>query len=95
MRQKRVQWSFAGNAKRERIKDENTALKTGSRFQTGSQKPDKNGNRLVSMNSRVYPVENQWPTRARTGREKREPVLGTGLHPEAETERKTGSGKVP
>ena len=95
MRQKKVQWSLADNAKRERTKDEDKALKTGSRFQTGSPKPDRNGNRLVSMNSRTYPVENQWLTRARTGRGKREPVLGTGLHAGAWRERNTGPGKVP
>jgi len=95
MRQKYVQWSFAGNAKRGRKKDGDKALKTGSRFQTGSQEPERNGNRSVSMNSRTYPVENQWLTRARTGREKREPVLGTGLHAGAGRERNTGSGKVP
>ena len=88
----KVLWSLAENGKRERIRDEDKALKTGSRFQTGSQKPDRNGNRLVSMNSRTCPVENNGP-RARTGGEKREPVLGTGLHPEAEAERNMGSGK--
>ena len=89
----KVLWSLAENGKRERIRDEDKALKTGSRFQTGSQKPDRNGNRSVSMNSRTCPVENQGLTRARTGGEKREPVLGTGLHPEAEAERNMGSGK--
>ena len=88
-------WSPAGKGNQERTKGERPVPKTGSRFQTGSQKLGKNGNRLVSMNSRTCPVENQGLTRARTGREKREPVLGTGLHPEAETERNQGSGKDP
>ena len=89
----KVLWSLAEDGNQQRMQSGEKPLKTGSRLQTGSQKPGKNGNRLVSMNSSTCPVENQWPTRARTGREKREPVLGTGLHPEAEMERNMGSGK--
>ena len=91
----RVLWSLAEDGNPQRMQSGEKPLKTGSRFQTGSQKPERNGNRSDSMDSRTYPVENQWLTRARTGREKREPVLGTGLHPEAETERNQGSGKDP
>ena len=36
-----------------------TALETGSRFKTGSQKSERNGKRLVSMNTKTYPVENK------------------------------------
>ena len=90
----KVLWSLAEGGNRQRTQSGEKPLKTGSRFVTASQKSETNGNRCnVSMNSRTYPVENQGLTRARTGGEKREPVLGTGLHPEAETERNQGSGK--
>ncbi|MCY3757198.1 MAG: AAA family ATPase, partial [Acidobacteria bacterium] len=88
----KVLWSLAEDGNQQRTQSGEKSLKTGSRFQTGSQEPERNGNRLVSMNSRTCPVENNGP-RARTGGEKREPVLGTGLHPEAEAERNMGSGK--
>ena len=89
----KVLWSLAGNGKRERIKDEDKPPKTGSRFSTGSQKSERNGNRLVSINSRAYPVENKPVPVSPPHTRAREPVLGTGLHPEAETQRNKGSGK--
>ena len=88
----KVLWSLVEDGNRQRMQSGEKPLKTGSRFQTGSQEPERNGNRLVSMNSRTCPVENSGP-RARTGGEKREPVLGTGLHPETETKRNQGSDK--
>ena len=91
----KVLWSLAGNGKRERIKDEDEPPKTGSRFKTGSQKPERNGNRLDSMNSRAYPVENKPVPVSPPHTRAREPVLGTGLHPEAEKERNKRSGEDP
>ena len=55
----KVLWSLAGNGKRERIIDEDKPPKTGSRFVTASQISERNGNRLVSINTRAYPVENK------------------------------------
>ena len=49
--EQKVLWSLAGNGKQERIKNEDKPLKTGSRFSTGSQKSERNGNRLVSLNT--------------------------------------------
>ena len=91
----KVLWSLADNGKRERIKDEGKPSETGSRFKTGSQKSERNGNRLVSMNTKTCPVENKPVPVSPPHTCAREPVLGTGFHPEAETERNKGSSEDP
>ena len=90
-----VLWSLADNGKRERIKDEGKPPKTGSRFSTGSQKSESNGNRLDSINSIAYPVENKPVPVSPPHTRAREPVLGTGLPAGTEKERKKASGKPP
>ena len=89
----KVLWSLAGGEVPGRRESEKESPKTGSRFQTGSQKSERNGNRLVSINSRAYPVENKPVPVSPPHTRAREPVLGTGLHPEAETERNQESGE--
>ncbi len=91
----KVLWSLAGNGKQEQTKDEDKPPETGSRFKTGSQKSERNGNRLVSMNTRTYPVENKPVPVSPPHTRAREPVLGTGLPAGTEKERKKGSGKPP
>ena len=89
----KVLWSLAGRAVRERIKSEKEACKTGPLVSTGPQTEEIEGTGLNPGDATAYPVENQPvplspPLYARGGT-----GLGTGLHPEAETQRNKGSGK--
>ena len=91
----KVLWSLADNGKRDHTRDKDKPPQTGSRFSTGSQESERNPNRSVPMNSTAYPVENKPVPVSPPYTRAREPVLGTGLHPESETERNKGGGKDP
>ena len=90
-----VLWSLAGGEVPGRRESEKESPETASRFETASQKSEKNGKRLVAGNSTTYPVENQPlpvspPLCARAGS-----GLGSGFPAATEKEWKKGSGKAP
>ena len=90
-----VLWSLAGGEVPGRRESEKESPETASRFETASQKSEKNGKRLVAGNTTTYPVENQPlpispPLCARAGS-----GLGSGLPAGTEKEWKKGSGKAP
>ena len=91
----KVLWHLAGNAQQERTNDEDKRLKTGSRFETGSQKSKTPGIGLVDRKEKTCPVENKPVPVSPPYTRAREPVSGTGLPAETEKERKKGSGKSP
>ena len=91
----KVLWSLGEVGNQERIQSGEKPLKTGSRFSTGSQKSKTSGSGLVDRKEKTCPVENKPVPVSPPYTRAREPVLGTGLHPQAERGRNKGSGKEP
>ena len=56
---RKVLWRLADNGQHERTNDEDKPLKTGSRFETGSQKSKTPGIGSVDRKEKTCPVENQ------------------------------------
>ena len=88
---RKVLWSLAEGGNQERTNDEGKPLKTGSRFETGSQKSKTPGIGSVDRKEKTCPVENKPvpispPPCARAG---------TGLHTGAKEVRKPVSRKPP
>ena len=91
----KVLWSLAEDGNQERMQSKEKPLKTGSRFSTGSQESTIPGSGLVDRKEKTCPVENKPVPVSPPYTRAREPVLGTGLHPQAERGRNKGSGKEP
>ena len=91
----KVLWSLAGNGKRERNKDEGKPPETGSRLSTGSQESKPPGIGSVDRKEKTCPVENQSVPDSPPLYARAETGSGTGLYPEAETERDKGRGEDP
>ena len=90
-----VLWSLAGGEVPGRRESEKESPETASRFETASQKSEKNGKRLVAGNSTTYPVENKPLPVSPPLYERAGSGLGSGLPAGTEKEWKKGSGKAP
>ena len=91
---RKVLWHLADNGQQGRTIDQHKPPENGSRFKNGSQKSKTPGSGSVDRKEKTCPVENKTvpvspPLCARAGTN-----LGTGLHPEAETERNKGRRKA-
>ncbi len=89
----KVLWSLAEDGDQERMQSEEKPLKTGSRLSAGSQESIAPEIGSVDRKEKTCPVENQPVSNSPPLCARTETGSGTGLHPEAETDRKKGGGK--
>ncbi len=89
----KVLWSLAEDGDQERMQSEEKPLKTGPRLSTGSQESTAPEIGSVDRKEKTCPVENQPVSNSPPLCARAETGSGTGLHPEAETDRKKGGGK--
>lgn len=89
----KVLWSLAEDGDQERMQSGEKPLKTGSRLSTGSQESKAPEIGSVDRKEMTCPVEKQPVSNSPPLCARAETGSGTGLHPEAETDRKKGGGK--